>query len=311
MKLGIGLQLIKISKDEFIKILDEYHEHISYIYYSSLMDYKFYARKILTNKEMDIFNSVNPQDQYDILEYARSKYNIKTELAVNSYTCKDDNDFVEMFKVEIQRHKPDKCVTYNRLVDKLYEIDRGISYELTFNEGLISESSVDSISNKFSSIVIGGRFIRDERMMRKIVSSDRIPTILINNSCAHNCGYCGRCDCLKVFNYNLGVCGNDINIPFAIQTLLPWEIYDNPKIYKSDYYYKLSTRLCDYGELKYLLDSYINNKNDVVGYSQFHALCPLRHFEKYYNDINLTNVKSLKDEIWIRIKQLHKDLILI
>lgn len=302
LKFGIGLQLVKMSKEEFLSIVDEFHNYISYIYYSSLLDYKFYARKILKQTEMERFRNIDPNDQYDILEYARSKYGIKTELAVNSYTCKDDISFIEMFKYELSHHKPDKCVTYNRLVNDLYDIESRIEYELSFNEGLTNISHINKLSSHFSSVVIGGRFIRDVSMINKILESGRTPNILINNSCAHNCGYCGRCDCEFIFKNNLHKCQNDINIPFAIQTLLPWEIYDNSNIYKDNYVYKLSTRLCGYNELRYLLHSYINNFNNVIGYDQFHAMCPLRWFEKYYDDIDLEMVNEYKRLIWSKIK---------
>lgn len=301
LKFGVGLQLIRMTKDEFIKIIDDYHQHIEYIYYSSLLDKKYYARKIVSVKEQAKFYEINHADQYEILEYARNKYGIKTELCVNAYACKSDEDFIKMFEYEIAHHKPDKCVTYNRLVDRLKCIDPSISFELSFNEGLLFYDDIDKVSNNFDSIVIGGRFIRDINMINKILMSGRTPNILINNGCAFNCGYCGRCDCLKVFDRNLKVSNNDINIPFAIQTLLPFELYNNDKVYTDDLYYKLSTRLCNYDELDFLMKSYVNNLNTVSNMTEFHAICPLRHFEKYYNDINMDDVIKYKIRLWDKI----------
>lgn len=299
IKYGIGLSLLNLSKDEFILLLDDYHKHIDYIYYSSLISSDFYARILFTDDDKERFSKLNKDDQYEILNYARTKYGIKTELAVNSYNSNlNDDDFIKMIRIELKYHKPDKMVIHDRLSDKIRRITSSVCLSYSYNNNLFTYDQIDNISKDISEVVIGNRFIRDKKMYSLVSQSKRTPICLVNNACSHNCGYCGSGTCGSTFMSNLCRCG--IDIPYALATLYPWEVRKIHNLFNVSLF-KLSTRTLNYKEIDYLLNIMINNINepsDSDRYKFIRVLAPMYEWIPYYNYINLNLIASIKEEIW-------------
>lgn len=299
IKYGIGLSLLNLSKDEFMLLLDDYHEHIDYIYYSSLISSDFYARILFTDEDKDKFSRLNKTDQYEILNYARSKYGIKTELAVNSYnTNLIDDDFIKMIRVELKYYKPDKMVIHNRLASRIHQIAPDVEMSYSYNNNLFTYSQINDISEGISEVIIGNRFIRDEKMYSLVAQSNRRPICLVNNACSHNCGYCGSGTCGSAFMSNL--CRYGIDVPYAVATLYPWEVRKIHDLFNVSLF-KLSTRTLNYNEINYLLNIMINNINEPseTDYHKFiRVLAPMYEWIPYYNYIDLNLVSSIKEEIW-------------
>lgn len=299
IKYGIGLSLLNLSKDEFILLLDDYHKHIDYIYYSSLISSDFYARILFTDDDKNRFNRLNKDDQYEILNYARVKYGIKTELAVNSYNSNlTDDDFIKMVRIELKYHKPDKMVILNRLSDKIHQIAPNICMSYSYNNNLFTYDQITDISKNISEVVIGNRFIRDKKMYDLVSQSKRTPICLVNNACSHNCGYCGSGTCGSAFISNL--CRYGIDAPYALSTLYPWEVRKIHDLFDVSLF-KLSTRTLNYKEMDYLLNIMIHNINepsDSDYYKFKRVLAPMYEWIPYYNYIDLNLVSSIKEEIW-------------
>lgn len=302
IRYGIGLTLMYMSKEEFILLLDDYHDHIDYIYYSSLIDPKYYARILFNDELKNRFNKINPRDQYDILEYARTKYGIKTELTVNTNYGLSDKDFIKMIRIELKHHIPDKMVIHNRLADKIHKLCPDVLLSYSYNNNLMSYNQIDTISQYVSEVVVGNRFIRDIHMYNIIDDHEMTPICLVNNGCSHNCGYCGSGTCGTAFLSNL--CKMGIDIPYAIATLYPWEVRKINEIFGVKLF-KLSTRTFNYIEVDYLLNIMINNinepedKNDTLMFTR--VLAPMYEWEPYYKYIDLLLVNQYKKELWKKL----------
>lgn len=302
IKYGIGLTLLYMSKEEFLLLLDDYHQHIEYIYYSSLIDHRYYARILLDDELKRKFYHINPNDQYEILNYARSKYGIKTELTVNTNYGLSDKEFIKMIRLELKHHVPDKMVIHNRLANDIRKIDKNIILAYSYNNNLFTYDQITSISEDISEVVVGNRFIRDSKMYDVIKESRRTPICLVNNACSHNCGYCGSGTCDTTFLNNL--CKYGINIPFSIATLYPWEVREIHNRMGVNLF-KLSTRTFNYEESDYLLKIMINNVNEPQNNMDteifLKVLSPMYEWKSYYNYVDLTLVDNYKRALWSKI----------
>lgn len=301
-KFSIGLSLSEMTYEEYIKIIDKYHNFISYIYYSPPLE-DFSSRDSL----MDAYEKKETiSEELKILNYARSK-GIKLELAINFEDELDSEYLKAVLKISKKSIEPDSIVTYNHYISDCIEIfGEDKYYVLTYNHSFLSKLEIKEIDKRFNCIVIGNRWIRNKEFYDECKKQGFETKLLLNNGCSHNCSYCItpkkyrekniEWDCEDILNKNIEIFGMEQTI--AVQTIFPFEL---DLLFKHDDY-KISNRPSSYNELKCTLDLYLNkinildsNKHKLI----FDSMTRLYHFQEHYNEkINFKNVITKKKELF-------------
>lgn len=303
-KFSIGLTLLASTKEEWFKIIDKYHNSISYIYYSPNINGFFSRGLVFDVTELD------DSEQYDVLNYARSK-GIQTELAINTNKDFNKDDLSKILYDERAKHIPDSIVTYSRFLDTCINVFPECKYTLSYNEGIRHPRDIEKIDKRFTSIILGNRWIRDRSMFETVKENGFEVELLVNNGCSHNCQYCftdGKCQ----YYFNMNIARYDINVITAINTIFPfelseyelWGIIDN---------YKLSTRPHSYEMIVFLLESFINKNNLdnlFINNNSEHvdSIFNLKHYRPFYSFINMSEVVRIKKDEWNIVNERYKNI---
>lgn len=293
-KFSIGLSLINCNKKEWIKIINKYCDSISYIYYSP--NSKGFFSRGFDEK----ISKIDEKEQYEILNYARLK-GIKTELAIN--TRKDfEEKYLKNFLIkEKEKHNPDYVVTYNHYIDLISDIFTESEFTLSYNEGIFKIEDLNKINKKFNTIILGNRWIRNKDIFKETKKLGFKTELLVNNGCSHNCTYCfskgNNCE----FFFNMNLSNFHINVITAINTIFPFEIYEQYEKWNLIDNYKLSTRPQNYHQINFLLNSFVENKNiDVImkDHDKFYSLLNLSYYIKFIPFMNLNEIYKIKNKEW-------------
>ncbi|MGL5710495.1 MAG: hypothetical protein ACRCW9_06620 [Cetobacterium sp.] len=297
-KFSIGLSLTEMSMKDWFLIIDEYHQNISYLYYSPPIE-DFSSRDSL----MDAY--LNPKSfvkEYLILEYARSK-GIKLELAINFENELDFDYLKEVLSISKNLIIPDSIVTYNHYLDTCIKIfGETPYYVLSYNHGFTSIDELNEIDSRFDCIVQGNRFLRLKEFTNRCNQLGFETKLLLNNGCSHNCSYCVtpqkfidldiELDCEDVLCNNIQK--NGLEETIAKNTIFPHELELLPQ--HSDY--KISNRPSSYEELKCMLDLYLFNLrvNDGSKHKLIYtALTRIYFYQHHYSEsIDFEKIKEIK-----------------
>lgn len=295
-KYSIGISLINCSKDEWFEILQKYKDSISYVYYSP-NSFEFFSRRC----DESTFDNVNDNEQYLVLERAR-QLGIKTELAINARRDMNESDVEFMLKKEKEKHIPDYVVTYTNYVNVVSSVFPECELTLSYNEGIMSESDLYYIDKRFSTIILGNRWLRNKSIFKKAHMLGFKVELLVNNGCVHNCTYCfskgsdGK-GCETFFDS--AVKRADINQVLAICSVSKDEIFEHFENWNLITNYKISTRPFSHQRVSLILDYYLGESNlsdnpiDLVD-----QLVCLRHYGKYLPQVDKDSVLKLKQGLW-------------
>ncbi len=283
-----------ISYREYKVIFDRFSPYIDYIYFSVPGDVYQSRRNIFNGYSFD-----EATKKLSACLNLASTYGIKKELALNTYRL-DDKCIEQAYNYcyRLFNGSPDAVVSLVEYGNKIRDIFGNPVQIVSFNSSVRKPNDIEKIPDCFSEIVFGGPNIRDNEIWSYTKIKGFQPRLLLNNGCSFNCGGCKKANiCKRVFETNLSEYG--IDRLYAMQSIIPSEF--NEYIEKNDTLcgYKISSRNCSFDYLIACLSGYIENKENISMYHNFyHLWCRLAHFQPFYQDINFSKVKSVKDMLW-------------
>lgn len=292
-KFSIGLSMT-ITCDEYKLIFEKYSTYIDYIYFSIPGD-KYQTRRNL----FEGYSLVEATKKLKKCLNLASSFGIKTELALNTFTL-NEQDIRYAFSYCEQKLQiiPDAIVSLTPYSEPIREIFGEVHQIVSFNSSVRSAKEIRRISRGYSEIIFGGASIRNIGLWEYANMAGFKARLLLNNGCSFNCGGCRNAKtCKNVFQNNLDIFG--INKLYALQSIVPSEFQTHIVNNRFLCGYKISNRNCTYEYLNSCLNSYIENKEEDLNYSQrFYLWCRLAHFHEFYPSIDFTKVKIIKDNIW-------------
>lgn len=291
----IGLTL-DTTIDELDAFLENYSYYIDEIYFSLPLGEKFQSRKAIH----DQFLKTEKVDLFWQLLNCIKKHNMKLELVLNTIKLNKtdiDNSF-ELLKIK----KVD--VDSVSIIDDYYDwVMPYISTQklvCSYNNGIRSISALGKIKNQYDVYVIGNAAIRDIELHRHIHENlGKQVSLLLNNGCSFNCGWCGRSkNCRDVFMGNLS--HTSIEQLYAMQSVFPHELRNGVIQHQFINTFKISNRTSSLVYLQKCLDSYINDEcfsfvqKNVQNYSLW---CRLAWFHPYFEKMDYTKIMHEKGKI--------------
>lgn len=227
---NIGLNL-DASLKELDSFFASYAHLISDVYFSLPLGKTFYTRRGLIREYED--NESKLMDAIGMIK----QYGIKTEITLNTRLRQDELvkaiDYIYLHNIV-----PDEIVCLNRSLDMLKEAFPKTEFISSYNNGF---SDVDE---KFDSVVLGQKFLRDEKARHAFIDKGFQVVLLLNNGCGFDCNpeYCDSAHCSHSYQASLKT--HTFDEIYAIQSFFPEEL---ASLLESDplahtYKFKISNR---------------------------------------------------------------------
>lgn len=254
-KFNVGLT-IKTSVRAADKFFKRYAPFINEVYFSMPLGNRFHTRKTIQNQ----FAKKSAAKKFWTLLEIIKGYGIKLEMVLNTNTL-SEADIAET-KKQLDEHGVD--VDSVCFMDEYYDIVSRVfpdkNYICSYNNVFHSQADVQKIQNKYDSYVLGGALIRENDAFRYVREQKNAKVVLLlNNGCSFNCRGCGAAQyCKPVFLSNLKQ--HSLDYLYALQSVLPPEIYDGTIDVSQVDYFKISNRSSGIKYLKKCLDSYMQNR---------------------------------------------------
>lgn len=299
-KFSFGLDL-NIEINDYLRIIDKYHEYINSVYFSLPNGDDFHTRI----KIIEQYKQKGAKEKlFKILNLFKNS-NIKLEAVINQYN-------IPMESLKSALNELDKFIE----VDSICCLDEYLNLILShysnkmymissFNNNPIHEWNINKLNRKYDMIVVGKEFMREPQLLRRIKEKGFDVKLLINNGCAFNCGMCrnGRKNCLEVFKSNLKKFSPEEL--YAMQSFFPWELdrlmdeLGDIEIIKE---IKISSRPSTYQYINKCLESYINNK-EVKEYidltkDNYYLYGRQANLIPYFKDFKYENIEKIKRNLW-------------
>lgn len=293
---NLGLSL-SASVEEYKHFIDLYKPYIHSIYFSLPLGAKFHTRSIIAQQFED------PEIQREFWDLLRlfNDHNIKLELVLNTYRLNE----IDLLNAKKLLTDKGISVDFVSILDEYYESVKdlfpGIPVVYSFNNNcnFNNENALLAIKGKYEYIVVGRSFLRDNAAFRNLSEAGFKVVHLLNNGCSFNCKTCRESnECYSIFSRNLAK--YDIEYLYALQSVMPFELYDGSIQTQYISVYKISNRSSGLRYLQRCLNSYLNNR--VLDYLNIDKLnlalwCKLRHITKYCYDMDIEKIFSYKEEI--------------
>lgn len=293
--MSVGLSLLNMTKDEYIKLIDEQTERIEYIYYSPNINTMFSR----TSSPDDIIKlKEKNMEQYEVLNYARSK-GIKTELAINTVKTLCYRDLHDILEIEKVMHYPDRIITYNSYVDTCYEVFPESNFSLSYNQMILNSNLLNSINKKFDSLVVGNKQIRNIPFMNKIKETGLkiiVATCLGCVPTCHGCFYDEKC--AEHFNKFIENDSISLNKKFTISSVDYYDIRKLNELGLIDMI-KISNRPETLTTTTNMMNIY--SGSDVHNLSELEYLkCinTLGHWQPILEKLDLTIINKERESLW-------------
>lgn len=252
-KFSIGLALDS-EPEEYENLFLEYGDYIDNLYFSPPLGDRFHGR----TKVAEQFHDKTMTERFwEILKVAQD-HNIYLEVVFNTHLLKAGDLESTKKEFDCRNLRLNKvCVQ-----DKYYE-----QAKIIFPKAKIVHSvnclpddrhRIIQTSGKYDEYVVGRQFIRDSDLFCKIQKQGSACVLLLNNGCSHWCGGCGKSQHCR----NTYVKTRKRYTPqeiYAIQSIMPYEIWENMIDTSNVTLFKLSTRNADVSYIRMCLESYINN----------------------------------------------------
>ena len=285
------------SVEEYKHFIDLYKPYIHSIYFSLPLGAKFHTRSIIAQQFED------PEIQREFWDLLRlfNDHNIKLELVLNTYRLNE----IDLLNAKKLLTDKGISVDFVSILDEYYESVKdlfpGIPVVYSFNNNcnFNNENALLAIKGKYEYIVVGRSFLRDNAAFRNLSEAGFKVVHLLNNGCSFNCKTCRESnECYSIFSRNLAK--YDIEYLYALQSVMPFELYDGSIQTQYISVYKISNRSSGLRYLQRCLNSYLNNR--VLDYLNIDKLnlalwCKLRHITKYCYDMDIDKIFSYKEEI--------------
>ena len=292
--LGISLDL---SLEDYKEIFNKYKHNIDEIYFSPPLENKFHSRAKIINSLKDVNNV---KKLLNIIKLA-IKNNIKIELVINSILFLTEKDVEKCYEWCLENDITiNSLCTFNHLVKKAKELFGDINYICSYNQNLRTYDDLKKINPLFKEVVLGNNFIRDVKAFKLLKDRGFKVRVLLNNGCSHNCLWCSTSRgklCETIFEKNLK--NNSFEFLFAIQSVLPFELFEFYEKLDCVDSYKLSSRSQNKKKLLNILKIYID-KDFENNKMNFTSTCLLGSMQEYimnnFDKLNIDEIIKIKKE---------------
>lgn len=286
---SIGLPM-DASISEFEDFLLEFGELLSSMYFSIPLGRKFYSRTELENE----YESPGAEDKLFIFLDLLQKYNIRTELAVNTFKLSNlDLDCIVRY-----------LSAHDIILDEIVCIKEYGSFFRQHFPKVELKYSFNNISydvpEYFDTVVFGKEYLRDMKARHRWIEEGKGFVLLLNNGCSFSCHFeCGDSKfCGAILNKNLE--SHSLDYLYALQSFFPFELdrlYSEDS-YISKYRFKISNRPLGMqftrNVLRYYADSgdistLISQSADNYGY-----FCVMQQLFVHRNELNYNRIMNIK-----------------
>ncbi len=281
---------------ELNAFLENYSYYIDEVYFSLPLGERFQSRKAIHDQ---FLKSEKVDLLWQLLDCFK-KHNIKLELVLNTVKLNQadiDNSF-ELLKS--QKVTIDSVSIIDDYYDWVIPYISTQKLVCSYNNGIRSKEALGKIKNPYDVYVIGNAAIRDVELHRYIYEHlGKKVSLLLNNGCSFNCGWCGHSkNCRDVFMNNLS--HTSIEQLYAKQSVFPHELRNGVIQHQFINTFKISNRTSSLGYLKKCIDSYINNESASYVQSDtqnFSLWCRLAWFHRYFEKMDYNKVVFEKEKI--------------
>lgn len=296
LKFNIGLTLSTNLK-EFKRFLDDYKQHIESVYFSLPLGVNHQTRRRVNllfskKKKVTMF--------WEMLSMIKA-CGIELELLLNAYPLTDEDvknaaQLLKEHKIEI-----DAVCPLDHLYEQAVRSFPGKKLIYSYNNGLRSIADFDEAAKKhnYDYFVVGSASIRNNELFAHIRSCGKKVILLVNNSCSFNCGWCrSNGSCMRTFRQNLK--SHSVEYLYALQTILPNELYDGTINLSEIDLLKFSNRTSSIKYTRKGLDSYMSGsmlkyiRRSRMNYSLY---ARMQGFWRYFLFLRIKKIKEYKEEI--------------
>lgn len=296
LKFNIGLTL-NTNLREFKSFLEEYKQHIESVYFSLPLGVQHQTRQNVNRlfekkKKVAMF--------WEMLSMIKDS-GIELELLLNAYTLtgedvKKASQLLKERKIEI-----DAVCPLDHLYEEAVRYFPGKKLIYSYNNGLRTAADFDEAAKKhhYDYYVLGNAAIRNNALFAHIRESGKKVILLVNNSCSFNCGWCRtKGSCMKTFKQNCKT--HSVEYLYALQTILPNELYDGTVDLSQIDLLKFSNRTSSLKYTRKGLDSYMSGQ--MLKYVRFNRMnyslySRMQGFWRHFLFLRLKKIKKYKEEI--------------
>lgn len=290
---GLTLRTSLRAADKFFKA---YGPYIYEVYFSAPLGARFHTRRSM-QKQLSKKRAV--KKFWKLLAMIKS-YGIRLEMVLNTgmLTERDieqTRDLLAAHNIDI-----DTVCCMEEYYDTVVKIFPDKDYICSFNNATRSIADMEKITNRYGGYVLGGALVRDGEAFRYVRENKHANVILLlNNGCSFNCGYCRTPQyCKRLFEANLKK--HSLNYLYALQSVLPPELYDGSIDVSNVDYFKISNRSSKLSYLKTCMDSYMTNSTIKYlrrGFINYSLWARMGSFWSRYIRISRKKVLDCKAEI--------------
>ncbi len=296
LRFNIGLTLYT-DYDEFKNFLEQYKPYIGSVFFSVPLGLQHHTRR----KVSDAFSVPKKKAMFWEMLRLIKKNGIELELLFNSYVLTGEDVAKTAQKLSEQGIDIDSVCFLDNLYEDVVRCFPEKKKVYSYNNGIRSIEDFDKVNRQrdYDYYVIGSSCIRNNELFRHIKQKGKKVILLINNACSYNCGWCRENgSCMRTFKRNLK--NHSAEYLYALQTILPNELYDGTIDLSAVELLKFSNRTSNLKYTKMGLDSYISGemlcyvKRNRMNYSLYARMQGLwRHFPF----MRLKKIKKYKEEI--------------
>ena len=293
-KFNVGLTL-DTNRAEFAAFLKDYSPLINQIYFSLPLGQKFHSR-LKINRQLSDPSTIKLF--WSLLEKALEA-DVKLELALNTRYLEeaDVSAAAELLsKRNVNVHSVTFLSDYYPLIEQYFP---NKDYIYSYNNGANVRANLDKVVDNYAYYVVGNCNIRNNELFADMQQKGKRVILLLNNGCTFNCPCCSSSTlCKEIFVKNLEK--HPIEYLYALQSVMPFELYDGTIDVSNVDLFKISNRTSDLAYLKRCIDSYVNN--ETASYvakdpKNFALWGRLEHFWHYFSKMKLETVLKYKKEI--------------
>ena len=289
---SIGLPM-DASVSGFENFLAEFGELLSSMYFSIPLGRKFYSRTELENE----YEFPGAEDKLFTFLSLLHKYNIRTELAVNTFKLSTLD--LECIINYLSMHDiiPDEIVCLREYGSFFRQHFPEVELKYSFNN--ISHD----VPECFDTVVFGKEYLRDREARHQWIDSGKDFVLLLNNGCSFTCHFeCGDSKfCGAILNKNLK--RHSLDYLYALQSFFPFEL---ERLYEEDpyadkYRFKISNRPLGIQFTRNVLHYYatgvdistlISKSADNYGY-----FCVMQQLFAHRNELDYNRIMNIKKDL--------------
>ena len=239
---------------------------------------------------------------WQMLEYAKAK-GIELELLFN--TLRLDRELIGRAKKLFDERgiEVDSVCFLGPYYEAVCEYFPNQKYIWSFNNGFVGGGEIDRVidSHRADALVLGSRFIRNNKFFEHLAGRGCSPYLLLNNACSFNCDTCNNTQsvCERAFIKNLD--GHSVEYLYALQSIFPEELTSGVIDTTHIKCFKISNRSSNLRFIRGALESYIGggvreyvraNKNNYAYWGR------AGYFWKYFDKMDIDKIYEYKRELF-------------